>query len=501
MTRKTMLFTLLMAIEGIGVAATLSVAPGQQYATPCAAINAVKDGDTIEIQGGVTYNGDVCVIARNNLTIRGVNGRPKIDAAGKNAKDKGTWVVDGNNITVENVEMYGSRVSDGNGAAFRLEGSGFTLRNAFIHDNQNGILANGVTTSDILIEYSEFGHNGNGDGQTHNLYIGHVKSLTFRYSYSHDANVGHNLKSRAEVNTVVYSRFGSLNNGETGSTAQGKPSYELDFPNAGETYVIGNVIQQPYYSSNPAILAYGEEGATNASQQLYVINNTFINDAGDGPFLFLSAKVNTPSLVQNNIFTGQGQVSTRADTVFKTNYRSGISAVVSREGGDFHPLASGTVINAGSNPGVSSTGVSLVPVGQYKNTAQGEARQIVAALDVGAYEATGAIAVVSAPTWTQCAAENGKCTFSDSREVRFGAADQYTSKVFTGSVTCNAAAFGIDPTKGVVKTCEVAGTAPAPAPSNPTPAPAPATVTLDAAALAAKLNSAFGDILNISIRK
>ena len=122
---------------------------------------------------------------------------------------KGTWVVVGNNVTIYNVEMLGAKVPDQNGAALRIEGTHFTLRNAFLHDNENGILAGANLNRDILIENTEFGQNGNGTGQTHNLYIGNVRTLTFRYNFSHDAHVGHNLKSRARTNKILYNRFSS----------------------------------------------------------------------------------------------------------------------------------------------------------------------------------------------------------------------------------------------------------------------------------------------------
>jgi hypothetical protein len=445
---------LLVAFAGVSTAsaATLSVGPGKTYAKPCAAIAVAQDGDVIEITGNTTYSGDVCSINRNNLTIRGVNGRPKIDAAGKNAADKGIWVVNGNNLTVDNVEMYGAKVMDGNGAAFRLQGTHFTLRNSFIHDNENGILANANTNSNILIEYTEFGHNGRGDGQTHNLYIGHVKSLTFRYSYSHDANVGHNLKSRADTNMIAYSRFSSTPPGQTGSTASGQPSYEIDLPNAGTSYIIGNIIEQPAANQNPNIVAYGEEGATNIGSDLYVINNTFLNDYGDGMFLFISGKVPTPALIQNNIFGGIGTLTSQASAIQKNNYRSVAPGFVNRAAWDLHPTASALVINAGTDPGKSASGVSLMPVAQYKANASGEARPVVGQLDIGAYEATGTDATAAAATWTTCANEGGTCTFTGTREVRFGANGIYTSKVVTGSTPCTTAVFG-DPNRGVAKTC------------------------------------------------
>ncbi len=233
-------------------AATLGVGPRKTYASPCVALTGAVAGDIVEIAGRSTYSRDVCYVSASNLTIRGINGRPRIDAAGANAGGKGTWVVTGNNVTVENVEMLGAKVPDQNGAALRLEGADFTLRGSFIHDNENGILSGVSPTSNILIETTEFGHNGFGTGYTHNLYIGTVANLTFRYNYSQDTNVGHNLKSRAILNTIAYNRFSSTPPGVTGSTASGQPSYEINLPNAGTSYIIGNVIEQPAANPNPA---------------------------------------------------------------------------------------------------------------------------------------------------------------------------------------------------------------------------------------------------------
>jgi hypothetical protein len=440
------------ACAGSASAATLSVGPGKSYAAPCAAFAAAKDGDTVEITGNTTYSGDVCTVARNSLTIRGVNGRPKIDAAGRNAGGKGTWVVTGSNNTIDNVEMLGAKVADRNGAAVRFEGTNLTLRNVFFHDNENGLLTNKNTTSNILIEYSEFGHNGHGDGQSHNLYIGNVKSLTFRYSYSHDANVGHNLKSRAMTNTIVYNRFSSTTPGQTGSTASGQPSYEINLPNAGTSYIIGNVIQQPAVSQNAGMVTFGEEGATNPGQDLYVINNTFLNDdANRGTFLYIS-NVSKPALIQNNIFSGIGTLSTQASAIQKTNFRSGVAGFINRALYDLRPTDS-LAINAGSNPGTSASGVSLAPAAQYKGTASGEARPAVGTLDIGAYESTST-STSTAPTasWTACASEGGSCAVSGTRQVRYGADGLYATKTVTGTVACSNAVFG-DPARGLVKAC------------------------------------------------
>lgn len=451
-----------LAAAGGASAATLSVGPGKTYAAPCAAFAKAKAGDIIEIDGSKTYSGDVCAISPSNLVIRGVNGRPKIDAAGKNAQGKGTWVVKGNSITVENVEMTGAKVPDKNGAALRLEGTNFTLRSSYLHRNENGILSGANTSSNVVIEYSEFERNGAGDGYSHNLYIGNIGSLVFRHNYSHDALAGHNLKSRARVNTISYNRFSST---PSGSLKAGAPSYEIDLPNAGTAHVIGNVIHQPAAHNNPGMLAYGMEGATNPGKDLYVVNNTFINDdSSRGTFVLVGSKVTTPALLQNNIFSGTGSVTSQSSAVQKSNYRSVAAGFVNRAQFDLHPIANALVVNAGTAPGKSAAGVSLAPTVQYKHTASSETRPVSGALDIGAYEAADPTATPSIPapapapapstpaTWKQCATEGYTCSFTGTREVRFGVPGAYSTKVMTAKTACTTAVFG-DPKKGASKTC------------------------------------------------
>jgi hypothetical protein len=389
-TRLTLAVSALVigaAIAAPASAATRSVGTGKTYATPCKAFAAATAGDLIEIQAG-TYTGDVCTISQSNLTIRGVNGRPKIAAGGKSAGGKAIWVVGGSNITIDNVEMSGAAVADKNGAALRLEGTNFTLRNSFLHDNENGVLSGEKTASTVILENNEFGHNGRGDGYTHNVYIGKVGKLTFRYNFSHDANVGHNLKSRALYNTIAYNRFSSLRAGESGSTAAGKPSYEINVPNGGTTYIIGNVIMQPTASNNPAMVSYGEEGvSSDRKTDLYVINNTFVNDdSSRGTFVTIRNATTAAKLI-NNLFSGYGTVTTQTNATQKTNYQSLAVGFVNRATYDLRPLASALVLNAGSAPGNSADGLSLNSAASYKHTANGSTRsKLGTAIDIGAYE-------------------------------------------------------------------------------------------------------------------
>jgi hypothetical protein len=98
--------------------AVLHVGPGQQYATPCRAITAASAGDKIQIDASGSYGCVVCGWTTNDLTIVGVNGRPKIEPMGRNAGGKAIWVISGNNAAVP----------DHNGAAIRQEGANLTSR-------------------------------------------------------------------------------------------------------------------------------------------------------------------------------------------------------------------------------------------------------------------------------------------------------------------------------------------------------------------------------------
>lgn len=365
-------------------ASTLTVGPGKQYARPCQAIAAAQTGDTIDVDAG-HYDGDTCAWTTDALTVRGVGGRAIIDLTGVTpAQQKGIFTIYANMATIENFEFSHAAISQAagnNGAGIRHQGTHLVVRNCYFHDNQNGILGAPMTagTGTVVIERSEFAHNGAGDGQSHNVYLNHYASVTLRESYSHDAVVGHLFKTRADRNFILYNRLTD----EAGATT----SYELDVPNGGTTVVLGNLIEQAATSQNGSIVEYAAEGATNPDQHLYFVANTVVNDRGAGNFFLLAG---TPTvLVASNIFKGPGGLPAASATVtLDHNWTAadGDPMLVGAGTFDYHLAAGSPAIDRGALQGMGG-GMSLVPDRQYVHPRSSEPRSVGgAAIDPGAYE-------------------------------------------------------------------------------------------------------------------
>jgi hypothetical protein len=356
-------------------AATLRVGPGRTYTVPSEAAAVAGNGDIIEIDVG-EYVGDVAFWTADNLTIRGVGGTAHLRADGNHAGGKAIWVIQGDNTTVEHIEFSEATVPDKNGAGIRQEGTNLTVRHCSFHDNENGILTGADAASDILIEHSEFARNGGGDGYTHNLYIGHVNSLTFRFNSTHHAIVGHAVKSRAYSNYILYNRIMDETDGES--------SRLIDLPNGGTSVIIGNLLHQSASTNNSNLLCHACEGATNPNQALSVVNNTFVNDRWTGTFVDNRAAVT--ALVANNIFVGNG-TAVVGPAAEQTNLAVATDPGFVNISTYDYRLTSGATgaIDQGSDPG-SSGGFDLTPVAHYVHPLASEPRPTVGALDIGAHE-------------------------------------------------------------------------------------------------------------------
>lgn len=260
----------------VAQAATRAVGPGKTYATIPAAVAAANNGDVVEVDSGTNSGATAVAIINNSITIRGVGTRPILDATGYTIPNGKAIFVAGNNnvnkasITVENLEFMGAAVPDANGSGIRPECTNLVVRNCYFHNNQDGIQG-GWAGSSILVESCEFANNGAGDGQSHNMYIASgVSSFTLRYSYTHDSNQGHLIKTRANTNYILYNRI-------TDQTGTG--SYVLQFPQGGLSFVVGNLIEKGSNNVNHVYsICYADEDQSNPIQKLYFASNTYVNN-------------------------------------------------------------------------------------------------------------------------------------------------------------------------------------------------------------------------------
>lgn len=364
---------------GVAEGKTLRVGPQQALRSIAAAAKLAVDGDTIEIEAG-DYVADVAVWQQANLTIRGIGpSRPRLIAGGAHIEGKGVWVVRGGDITVENLEFRDARVKDRNGAGIRFEKGYLTVRNCKFENNENGILTAGGSNMFLDIENSEFAHNGVNDGKTHNLYVGQITRLRVTGSYFHHGRIGHLLKSRAEENHIFYNRLSD--------ELDGTASYELEFPNGGVAYVVGNLIAQNSQTDNPTLVSFGAEGYKAANIELYLINNTLVDDRPENGKL-LVVKPGIQRLVAiNNILVSRNKIEPGVSGVagiITNNPNADWDQFVLPQRFDYRLKAKASLLGKYVAP-AAANGFSLVPKREYAHPANSRPLA-VAARNPGAFQ-------------------------------------------------------------------------------------------------------------------
>jgi hypothetical protein len=339
--------------------ATMIVGPGEKITTITEAARLAQDGEVIEIRPG-DYHGQPAIWAKNEITIRGAGGRPVMLADGKSAEGKAIWVVRGGKVRIENIEFRGARVPSLNGAGIRFEKGELTVRSCAFFDNEMGILTANLPEQSLEIIDSEFGDAPRHTGDLHHLlYVGGIGKFVLRGSRFQNGYLGHLVKSRARENHILYNM---LVDG-----AGGRASYELEFPNGGLAYVIGNAIGQSAGTDNPSIVAYGAEGRRWPDNALVMAHNTLINDHHAGRFLNIFSDkfgADVEVWLLNNLMVGPGDLFKPAQGRFDGNRQVARGELI-ESGGVPLRLTNMSPLRGAVRPPGQARGVELMPGAEF----------------------------------------------------------------------------------------------------------------------------------------
>jgi hypothetical protein len=389
---KSLLIVFIIGVCQISYAKIWHVGPSRTYTYCHQVASLVQNGDTVYIDFATYLNVPQVIWKSSNLLIKGINGRPRLQAGNTIANDavngKGIFVVTGANVKVENIEFANAAVKDMNGAGIRQEGINLWVYRCKFEGNEMGILQGGtIANCKTTVEYCEFLNGGSvaNPGYQHNIYINHIDTFIFRYNFSYNAIAeGHELKSRANFNFIAYNTIANY---------ESKDSRNIDIPNGGTSIIMGNIIEQGPNTSNSNMLAYGLEGLTNtAPHHLYIVNNTFVNKHVKGSFIHLAAGTNTLFL-KNNILAGAktgGLIVGNAMTLDSSNNiitdNLGHCGFVDINKYKYQLMKNSMAKDAGIAISTKVFGYHLKPSMTYKDTCHSENRVIQNTIDIGAYE-------------------------------------------------------------------------------------------------------------------
>ena len=337
-------------------AATLVVSPGQGLVQ---ALRNAADGDTIALLAG-EYRGEVGVILQKRLTLRGVGGRAVLHADGRHAEGKAILVVRNGDVRIENIEFRGARVPDHNGAGIRFERGRLTVRRCVFVDNQNGILTAGFGDAELTVEDSEFAQAPVSTRLPHLIYVGRIARFALTGSRVYGGRDAHLVKTRARENHILYNQ---LVDG-----AGGQASYELEFPEGGVAYVVGNVIGQGAQTTNPVLVSFGAEGSDDRPHALFMAHNTLVS-GGLRPGVFVRvdrSKLRTPVQTRfvNNLSIGFGVGELALADVLQGNFTATPAVLQDLDTGAYALGRNSLLRGRGVDPG-TARGTSLAPQSEF----------------------------------------------------------------------------------------------------------------------------------------
>jgi hypothetical protein len=409
-------------------AVTYQVGPTRALRELTAVAGMLNPGDVVEVDAGGTYAavrftraGTVAM----PITIRGMVGavgaRPVI-TGGDN-----TLELAGNNYVMENFEITG-----GARRCVFHHADNVVLRRSLVHDcARQGILGADQDSGDLTLEFVEVHHSGGGT-QDHQIYMATDEvaypGSVFRmqHCYVHDGNGGNAVKSRAERNEIysnwiegaLYHELELIGPDPAGAAAGWTEALARE-----DSDVVGNVLRA---TNTFSIVRVGGDGTGQSRGRYRFVNNTFVSNAGGSAVMRVFDGIESIEMHNNAFFATGGTVTVSrvveaqwvtGAAIFEgaNNWvQSGATAVPAGFRGtiggaspgfanagtfDFRPVAGSPLVNGGVGATMSPAGRAFVrplalPMFEPPRRTVAPAaiaRASSGMIDVGAYEAAGAV--------------------------------------------------------------------------------------------------------------
>lgn len=292
----------ILAFSKTAEAAHYEVGPGKAFASLQEVAPKLAPGDVVEVEGGVTYPGDL------NFTESGT-AAAKITLVGKRSAGGARPVLSGGTNTVhfsaDHYVMEGFDITGGASRCVFHQGDDITLQDSVVHDCPNhGILGADEESGSLTLEYVEVYSCGSGDGR-HPIYMAtdeeaHPGSVfRMEHCYVHDGNGGNNVKSRAQRNEVRYNWI------------EGALYHEIELigPDGADeglfredSDVVGNVIRK---TGNHYTARFGGDGTGQTNGRYRFVGNTVILAPGSSAVFRLYDGLESVEM-HDNVFYREG---------------------------------------------------------------------------------------------------------------------------------------------------------------------------------------------------
>jgi hypothetical protein len=393
-------------------AAVYQVGPARLYKNLQAVTGLLKGGDTVLVDGGVTYPGGVTF---------GMNAGPAIHVIGRRVGGHRPVITGGAvvmRVFGDHYIIEGFDITAGGdprtARCFYNVGDDVTLRDSVVHDCRCTGIAGSDASGSLTLDRIEVFHCGNGL-YAHQIYVGSSLAkypaalFRMRYCYVHDGSGGNNVKSRVTRNEIEYNWI------------EGAAFHELDMvgpdpkaqknPPGGvhcDADIIGNVlVKRP--NTAGTLARFGTDSTASSRGRYRFINNTVVvesNQAAVFGLFWLKGEVDSLALWNNVFATEAGPLKLVRPEITHTPQLSGNGnwipagsanvpvawgiitgadpGFVNPAGGDYRPAPGSPLIGAGSllPGGLVVTGV---PPARKQPVTNGALRAPSRARDIGAF--------------------------------------------------------------------------------------------------------------------